>query len=64
MAAGEGQSLADIAACLIASLRESGFPHLAEHANQHLEGGAGDGSEFEFGLDLILESLDRIRTSS
>jgi AcrR family transcriptional regulator len=60
----EGGDLADVAAAWIPRLREGGFPHLAEHAEQHLAGGAGGESEFEFGLDLILESLDRARTSS
>jgi AcrR family transcriptional regulator len=37
------------------------FPNLAEHAAQHLHG-LGDGveqSEFEFGLDLVIEGLKR-----
>ena len=44
------------------SLLDSGvFPNLAEHAAQHLRG-LGDGveqSEFEFGLDLVIEGLKR-----
>lgn len=56
--------LADLAAAFI---REWGddYPHLVEHARQHfstpLEGSV---SEFEFGLDLILEGLRRARESS
>jgi hypothetical protein len=36
------------------------LPHLAEHAEQHLrERGADEPGPFEFGLDLILEGLER-----
>jgi hypothetical protein len=37
------------------------FPNLAEHTAQHLRG-LGDGveqSDFEFGLDLVIEGLKR-----
>jgi AcrR family transcriptional regulator len=60
----DGEDLADIAAGLIVRLRENGFPHLAEHAEQHVERGSDGVSEFEFGLDLILAGLKRARTSS
>jgi hypothetical protein len=39
-------------------LRAAGYPHLAEHAEQHLSPPSGEGS-FEFGLDLILDGLER-----
>ena len=36
------------------------YPHLAEMAAQHiLQGGYEYGGEFEIGLDLILDALDR-----
>ena len=38
------------------------FPHLIEHAQQHLSRTGPDGQrEFEFGLDLILDGLARLR---
>jgi AcrR family transcriptional regulator len=38
------------------------FPHLHEHAMQHLEDGPHqDVPAFEYGLDLLLESLERLR---
>jgi AcrR family transcriptional regulator len=38
------------------------YPHLHEHAVQHLEDGAHqDVPAFEYGLDLLLESLERLR---
>src|SRR3954453_6482137 len=49
------------AARLIEQLRPE-FPHLAEHAEQHMSPGAPDGrQEIEFGLDLILEGLKKQR---
>ena len=41
------------------------YPHLAELTTQHvLQPGYDYGNEFEFGLDLILDGLERARTSS
>jgi AcrR family transcriptional regulator len=41
------------------------FPHLREHGEQHFaEGPHQDVSAFEFGLDLILDGLRKIRDSS
>jgi hypothetical protein len=38
------------------------YPNLAEHAEQHMAAGARDGrQEFEFGLDLILDGLKKLR---
>ena len=40
------------------------YPHLAELAIEHiLQPGYDYGDEFEFGLDLILDGLDRLRLS-
>jgi AcrR family transcriptional regulator len=40
------------------------YPHLAELTTQHvLKPGYDYGNEFEFGLDLILDGLERTRTS-
>jgi AcrR family transcriptional regulator len=40
------------------------YPHLAEHAEQHLKGrDPADEGEFEFGLDLILDGLERIQNA-
>jgi AcrR family transcriptional regulator len=50
---------ADFRAEILGRLRAHDLGHLAEHAEQHFEGGVGDQSEFEFGLDLILDGLHR-----
>jgi AcrR family transcriptional regulator len=39
------------------------LPHFAEHVEYHLADQAGDTSEFDFGLDLLLDGLERLRTS-
>jgi AcrR family transcriptional regulator len=55
--AGE-EDFADFAVGLVAELRADGYPHLAEHAEQHIAGVEGE-REFEFVLDLILDGLKR-----
>lgn len=61
---GEDKDLAAFAATLVQELRRQDFPHLAEHAEQHLAAPKDDGArQFEFGLDLILDGLERARSS-
>jgi AcrR family transcriptional regulator len=55
--AGE-EDFADFAVGLVAELRADGYPHLAQHAEQHIAGVEGE-REFEFVLDLILDGLKR-----
>src|SRR5204863_4894460 len=55
-----GQNVADFAAAFLRELPASDFPYFAEHVEQHLAVPSDDGaSEFEFGLDLILDGLQR-----
>ena len=43
----------------------TGYPYLAEHAHEHLRDVDGPAvGEFEFGLDLILDGLARMRTTA
>jgi AcrR family transcriptional regulator len=45
-------------------LDHNAYPHLAEHAQQHLkERNAEEEGEFAFGLDLILDGLERYQTT-
>jgi AcrR family transcriptional regulator len=47
---------------LARDLRVDGYPHLADHVEQHLAAPDDDGErEFQFGLDLMLDSLERAR---
>jgi len=54
--------LADLAENFRRELPANEYPYVAEHVEQHLaEPTPDDPSEFEFGLDLILDGLARIR---
>jgi AcrR family transcriptional regulator len=54
------EELLDMAKDFIPSISSERFPYVIEHAQEHLEGPEPDEpSEFEFGLDLILEGLER-----
>jgi AcrR family transcriptional regulator len=57
------EGVAEIGATFLRRLPVDDFPYLAEHIEQHLadSGGEGEG-EFEFGLDLILDGLERLRS--
>ena len=44
-------------------LDQEAYPHLAEHAQQHMRArDPDDEGEFAFGLDLILDGLERYRS--
>lgn len=52
----------DVGAFVDRMVPTSTFPHLHEHAMQHLaDGPHQDIPAFEYGLDLLLESLERLR---
>jgi AcrR family transcriptional regulator len=58
----DAQKLPDLAATFLRDLSRDEFPYLAEHIQQHLtKSREYTGSEFDFGLDLILDGLDRFR---
>ena len=40
------------------------FPELAEHVRQHMEPSEAHGGTFEFGLELVLDGLERLRDSA
>jgi hypothetical protein len=49
-------------AAFLPKLTADGYPYLAEHAAQHLAGtGPQAQGEFEFGLQLIIDGLKRMR---
>ena len=51
----------DFARQVIEQLPLADLPHLAEHIDFHLADRPGDTSEFDFGLELILDGLERLR---
>jgi AcrR family transcriptional regulator len=56
--------MADFAATFLGELPAGEFPYLAEHIRQHLAPSSNGDSEFEFGLDLILDGLERARVGA
>jgi hypothetical protein len=58
---GTREDLEALASGFLASLPTAEFPHLAEHVQQHLKPrNPDDEGEFAFGLDLILDGLERM----
>jgi hypothetical protein len=56
-----GDEAAHVAEAILADLPEDAFPHLAELTAEHvLRPGYDHRAEFDFGLDLILDGLDRL----
>jgi Tetracyclin repressor-like, C-terminal domain len=54
------EETAELAQDILADLPADTYPHLAELTAQHvLQPGYDYGNEFEFGLDLILDGLER-----
>jgi hypothetical protein len=59
---GSREDLKALATTFLAELPVDEFPYLAEHVEQHLQPRRPDDpGEFEFGLDLILDGLERKR---
>jgi AcrR family transcriptional regulator len=60
----ETEDLAQIGAAFLRELPADEYPYFFEHVMQHLEPSDEDQSAFEFGLDLILDGLERLRDSA
>ena len=59
------EQTAEVAEMILSSLQPDEYPHLTELAVEHvLQPGYSYGNEFEFGLDLILDGLQRAATIS
>jgi AcrR family transcriptional regulator len=55
-----GEEMADLAASMVEQFPAAEYPHLAEFTFEHvLRPGYDFGNEFDFGLDLILDGLER-----
>ena len=55
------EELQELAADFLESFPADEYPYLAEHIRQHVEPGDTDQGAFAFGLDLILDGLERMR---
>jgi AcrR family transcriptional regulator len=54
--------LLDLAEGFLRQIPADEYPYIIEHAEQHLAPSSPDGAtEFEFGLELILDGLERLR---
>jgi len=54
--------LVDLGRRFLAQLPAADYPHLTEHIRYHLEPASAEGqSAFDFGLELVLDSLERLR---
>lgn len=59
---GSAEDLAALATAFLEQLSEDEFPYVAEHVHQHLKPrNPKDEGSFAFGLDLILDGLQRLR---
>ncbi len=57
------EELVGLATELLKEIPTDLYPYVLEHAEQHVAPPRPDGkSEFEFGLELILDGLERLRT--
>jgi AcrR family transcriptional regulator len=62
---GTDEELAAMAGAFVEEIRHAGMPHLVEHVEQHMKPrNPDDKPEFEFGLDLILDGLERLRDAA
>jgi AcrR family transcriptional regulator len=62
---GSDENLAALAKDFLQELSREDLPHLAEHIEQHLKPrDPDDEGEFAFGLDLILDGLERARDTT
>ena len=56
------EELVGLARGFLEELPAERYPYVVEHIHQHLDPASPDGAtEFEFGLDLILDGLERLR---
>jgi AcrR family transcriptional regulator len=58
------EDIHDLADTFLREVSLADFPYLVEHVHQHLAAGHDGASEFEYGLDLILDGLKRERGPS
>jgi AcrR family transcriptional regulator len=60
----DAEELKALAARFLREFPVDDFPDLAAHVRQHVEPHEGHEGTFEFGLNLILDSLERLRDSA
>src|SRR4051794_22601587 len=59
------EEVAEVGRSILRGLPLNAYPHLAEFISEHaMKPGYSYGDEFEFGLDLILDGLERVREAA
>jgi hypothetical protein len=56
--------LEEMAATFLRDFPADEYPHLAEHIEQHMEPSDERQGTFEFGLDFVLDGLERLRDAA
>jgi AcrR family transcriptional regulator len=59
-----GEELKEMAARFLRDFPADEYPYLAEHIEQHMEPSDERQGTFEFGLDLVLDGLERLRDTA
>jgi AcrR family transcriptional regulator len=57
----KNSKMADLAKSFLDEMPLDQLPYVGEHVRQHVEGFGKGKSQFQFGLDLILDGLERMR---
>ena len=60
----DAEELEELAARFLREFPADEHPEFAEHVRQHMEPGDAHQGTFEFGLDLILDGLERLRDTA
>lgn len=60
----EAKDLPALAADFVQGIPAGEYPYLIEHINHHIEATDYDESDFEFGLDLILDGLEQLNATA
>lgn len=53
--------MAEVAETFLREFPAADHPYLVEHISYHIDSGVLGEGDFEFGLDLLLDSLERLR---
>jgi AcrR family transcriptional regulator len=57
------EAMAEVAGAFLREFPAADHPYLAEHIGYHIDTGMLGEGDFEFGLDLLLDSLERLQDS-
>ena len=59
------EEVADVSSALLEQMPAGNYPHLSEMIEEHaLKPGYDYGDEFEYGLELVLDAVEKMRVTS